>query len=144
MKLLVSFALCQVPFGTRTFYSESSAIWRGERAWGFVSESSKVTMCGVALRSGEIVCSDEVIFHATVGTEIVLSGCVLAYALTELSPDKNSNAPLLNRTRKQTVGIKYRMTHSKNYRFFFFFLLVEKKEVHQEHLFNLERLALPE
>lgn len=42
-------------------------------------------MCGVALRSGERVCSDEVIFHTTVGTEIVLSGCVLAYVLTELS-----------------------------------------------------------
>ncbi len=81
-------------------------------------------MCGVALRSGE-----EKIFHATVGTEIVLSGCVLVYALTELSSDKNSNAPLLNRTRKQTVGIKYCLTHSQNDR-------LEKKEIHQEHLFN--------
>lgn len=28
----------------------------------FVSESSKVTMCGVALRRGESDCSDEVFF----------------------------------------------------------------------------------
>lgn len=50
-------------------------------------------MCGMALRSGERDCSDEVIFHATVGTEIVF--CVLACELTGLSSGKNSHVPPL-------------------------------------------------
>lgn len=144
MKLLVSFALCQVPFGTRMFYSESAAIWRGEGVCGFVSESSKVTMCGVALGRGESDCSDEVIFHATAGTEIVLSGCVLARMLTELSSDKYSHAPTLllcltTLGDKQLVSNIVWRIHRIIVTSFFL-----PKEISQEHLLNLDRWVLPE
>lgn len=143
MKLLVSFALCQVPFGTRTFYSESAAIWRGEGVCGFVSESSKVTMCGVALGRGESDCSDEVIFHATAGTEIVLSGCVLARMLTELSSDKYSHVPTLLLCLT-TLGDKQLVSNIvwRIHRIIVFIFL--PKEIYQEHLLNLDRWVLPE
>jgi len=81
MKLLVSFALCQVPFGTRTFYSESSAIWRGEGACAF---------CLWEFKGDNVWRGSRERWERLLGWG-VSSVCVL----TELSSDKYGHTPPL-------------------------------------------------
>lgn len=136
MKLLVSFALCQVPFGTRTFYS---AIWRGEGVcvfclWEFKGDN---VWRGSQERWERLLGWG--VFHATAGTEIVLSDMHVGWIVLWQIRSHASTPTLFNHTRKQAVGSKYWMTHAQNHTFFFCL----RKFIKNNYL-NVDRWFLPE